>query len=126
MTFTEAQHALIGRLQAMPDRPPLVYPNMTNPAPMPRIVVQVSAQAGFGLTLDGIADATTEIVAQVEVEEGDGTAAADAIVQAICDRFPINARFDGLVIQTPPSPRPPLQGEGYFAVPVIIRARHFF
>lgn len=126
MTFTEAQHALIRRLQAMPGRPPIVYPNDGTAAPFPRIVVQVSAQAAFGLTLDGIAEATTEIVAQVEVAEGTGAGAADAIVQTIIDQFPLHARFDGLIIQQPPSPRPPLQGGGYFAIPVLIRARHFF
>lgn len=126
MTFIEAQHALIRRLQAMPGRPPLVYPNAANIAPLPRIVVQVSVQTGVALTIDGITDATTEIVAQVEVEEGSGVETADAIVQAICDHFPLYARFDGLLILQPPSPRPPLQGDGYFAVPVVIRARHNF
>lgn len=126
MTFTEAQHALIRRLQAMPGRPPLVYPNAANIAPLPRIVVQVSVQTGVPLTMTGITDATTEIVVQVEVDEGTGVATADAIVQAICNHFPLYARFDGLLILQPPSPRPPLQGDGYFAVPVVIRARHNF
>lgn len=126
MTFTEAQHALIRRLQAMPGRPPLVYPNAANSAPLPRVVVQVSVQTGVALTMNGITDATTEIVAQVEVDEGTGVETVDAIVQAICDHFPLYARFDGLLIVQPPSPRPPLQGDGYFAVPVTIRARHNF
>lgn len=124
-TYTKAQHAMIARLQAMPGRPPLVYPNMGNSTNRPRIVVQVSAQTARALTFGGVADATTEIVATVEVDEGTG-ATADAIVQTICDQFPLHARFDGVVIQEPPSPRPSLQGAGYFSVPVVIRGRHFF
>ena len=124
-TYIDAQHALIRRLQAMPGRPALAYPNAANKAPLPRIVVQVSAQTAQALTFDGIADATTEIVAQVDVAEGQGSA-ADAIVQAICDQFPLHARFDGLFIQQPPQPRPGFQGDGYYSVPVVIRARHFF
>lgn len=124
-SFIEAQHAMIRRLQGMPNRPAMVYPNAGGTKPLPRIVVQVSAQTAVGQTFDGGSDATTEIVAQVEVAEGQG-AAGDEIVQAICDRFPLNERFDGLVIQTPPQPRPQFQGDGYFSIPVVIRARHFF
>lgn len=123
--YTEAQYALIRRIQAMPGRPPLVYPNTGNVAPLPRIVVQVSAQTAQALTIDGISDATTEIVAQVEVAEGAG-AEADDIVQAICDHFRLHTRFDGLVISQPPQPRAQFQGDGYFSIPVVIRARHFF
>lgn len=123
--YTEAQYALIRRLQAMTDRPPLAYPNIGSTPPLPRIVVQVSAQTAQALTLDGVADATTEIVALVEVAEGDG-AAGDAIVQALCDHFRLHTRFDGLIISQPPQPRAQFQGDGYYSIPVVIRARHFF
>ena len=124
-TYTEAQHALIRRLQSMPGRPPLAYPNIGSTPPLPRIVVQVSAQTAQALTFGGAADATTEVVASVEVAEGEG-AAGDAIVQAICDQFPLHARFDGVIISQPPQPRPQFQGDGYYSIPVVIRARHFF
>ena len=125
MDFTQAQQALIRHLQAMPQRPPLVYPNVEGSRPLPRIVVQVASYAGQPLTLDGIVDAATEISAQVEVASGRGDEAA-GIIQRILSHFPLNLRIDGLVIDRPPMPRPPIQYTGYQATPVIIRGRHFF
>lgn len=124
-TYTEAEYAIIRRIQQIPDRPGIVYPNDGQKVPRPRWLVQVSSQTGTPTGVSGTTRATTEVVVQVEVDEGSGDSGG-ASKQALIDAFPVGLRFDGLTVEQAPEPRAPLTGDGYHATPVIIRARHFF
>lgn len=131
MSFTTAQWALLGAVQAIPGAPAIVFPNHRGETPpLPRWVVQVSANAGRTLGISGLTNAVSEIVVRVEVEDGQTNIDAMLSVQKLEAAFPVGRTIpspDGdLVIDTAPSPRPAMQGDGIYAVPVIIQARHGF
>lgn len=131
MSFTAAQRALIGAVQAVPGRPAIVYPNHRGATPsLPRWVVQVAANSGRTVSLCGETQAVTEIMIRVEVEDGAFDTEASQHVSKIEAAFPSGRRIEtasvDLEIDGAPQPRPALEGDGFFAVPVLIRARHFF
>lgn len=127
MSVVAAQQALIRRVLTMPGRPGIVLPNHRGPyPPPPRYVVQVSAAAQVRLGISPYTDATAEIVVRVETADAAFAGDSDALVQALVDRFPLGARFDGVTVVDRPLPRPPFHADGLYVAPVIVRGRTFF
>lgn len=123
MSIIAAQQAIIRRLLTAPGRPNIVLPNEGGEVPLPRWVVQAGPASQRRATIGGTMDATLEIVVTVETAADAFATESDALVQQLVDRFPVDARFDGVRIMEPLSPRPALPGGPHHAVPVVIRGR---
>lgn len=125
-SITAAQNALIKRLQDMPDRPALAYPNGPVVTELPRIVVQVVTPSQRPFGLDGQTQADIEINARIEMADGDFTTVADSLVTAIQEHFRPSTTFDDVTIMQAPIARTGYRESGVYHVPVIIRGRTDF
>lgn len=125
MSLSTGQQALIRRIVTMDGAPNIRLPNGPG-ADLPRYVVQVSggSQSGFGV--DGSTEARPEIVVRVETISDTYATESDALVSALVDRFSPGDTFDGIEITSAPLPRAPIEGNGIYAVPVIISGRFIF
>lgn len=125
MSATTAQNALIQRLQTMPDRPAIAYPNGPH-VELPRIVIEVpgAAQRGFGT--DGSTLSVAEIVARVEIEANALDAGATAITDGIVAHFPPGLSLAGAQIREAPQSRARYTADGVYHIPVVIRGEIIF
>jgi hypothetical protein len=123
MSLTNGQQILVRRLLTMSGLPNVVLPNGPGKE-LPRFVVQASGGGQQTATLDGISDATPEIVVTVETDTEFATE-NDALVSALVAHFPPGLRVEGLTITDAPLPRPPVPSVAY-SVPVIIRGAFSF
>lgn len=125
-SIADAHNALIARLQSMPGRPEIAYPNGPLVKDLPRIVVQVLSPVQRTLNLEGTTDAIAEINARIEVEGGKFDAQASTILTAIQGRFAPGTTFDGVSITQAPRPGKSYLDRGVYHTPVTIRGRFFF
>ncbi|MEL6170494.1 MAG: hypothetical protein AAFN44_03430 [Pseudomonadota bacterium] len=126
MNVMAIQDKLLARLQSMPGRPPIAYPNGPLVKDLPRIVVQYVPSAQRPFDMSGQTQVDAEINARIEVEQHTTTKKVGTIVAAIQDHFRPTTRFDDVTIMQAPDPRPAIPGQGVYAVPVIIRGRADF
>jgi len=126
MSVTLAQKALLERLQDMPGRPAMAYPNGPSVTALPRIVAQNAPTAQRTSTLEGQTEGMAEIVVRVEGEAGGYDAEVNGIIESIVDHFPVGLRTDSVTIVEAPLPRPAIPGTAVYSVPVIIRGRFHF
>lgn len=125
MSLTTGQQALIRRVTTMSAPPNVVLPNGKG-KPLPRYVVQASGGSQSTFDLSGTTDSRPEIVVRVETEADEFATENDSLVAALVARFKPGDEFDGVEIMDAPLPRPPLEGDGVYSVPVIIRGRYIF
>lgn len=125
MSITTGQQALIRRIVTMTGGTNVVLPNGPDKG-LPRYVVQVSGGGQRAMGLSQQTDAKPEIVVRVETVDGEYTTENDQLVAALVARFNNCPKFDGVVIESAPQVRPPIQGGGVYAVPVVITGRFFF
>ena len=125
MSMTEGQKALIGRILGMSTSASIAMPNGPSKE-CPRYAIQAAGGSQRTATIGGTTESNPEIVVRVETDT-DYATENDEMVAALVARFPVNARFDGVIILDAPLPRPPLPVlDGVYSVPVIIRGRYYF
>ncbi|GGX63275.1 hypothetical protein GCM10007385_35510 [Tateyamaria omphalii] len=124
-TVIDAQNALLARLQAMPDRPAIAYPNDKIVEAKPRIVVQFPAAAQTTRTIGGCSQGDAEMVARIETKQHELTTEANTIAEQIIAWFRPVQRFGGVTIIEAPSVRAQFSEAGSFHLPVIIRGRFY-
>lgn len=125
MNVHQAENIMGRIIQSIPGRPPLAYPN-ENHVGLPRFVIQPAYQAQIDvLTTDGLQRIVTELTVNVELALGIGIAEQQRLVSMLLQAFPVPTRtVEGLEFVQPPSPRPPVSADGFYAVPVVIRGTH--
>lgn len=100
----------------------VAWPNEPEPSVLPRYEVSLGPGATETLTFDGYAKTTLTMIVAAVVKAGTYTATADAMAQAVIDRFPVGTIVgEGLANVT----RRPRRGSGYqdgtlYRVPVTI------
>ena len=125
MTAIDAQNALLARLQDMPDRPTIAYPNGPVAEDKPRVVVQFPLAAQTTRTIKGCIEGTAEMVARIEVDQHEFAGEANGIAQAIIAQFQPVLRLDGVTIIEAPSVRAAFSSDGTYHLPIIIRGRFY-
>jgi len=125
-TVIDAQNALLARLQAMPGRPPIAYPNGEIVKALPRLVVQVVAPAQRTFDMEGQTQADAEIIARIDVKPHRDGDDVNPVLAAIQEQFRPATKFDGVTIMEAPRPAPAFTADGAYSVPVIIRCRFDF
>ena len=128
MSVMAIQDKLLARLQSMPGRPPIAYPNGPLVKDLPRIVVQYVTSPQRRLDMEGRTQVDAEINARIETEKHTTTREASEILALIQAHFRPTTKFDGVQIMDAPRAVNPLPstGSGVYAVPVIIRGRADF
>lgn len=120
-----AQEIIGRRIQSIPGRPPIVYVNQHASA-LPRFVIQYSSPVQQPMTLDGLIRITTEVVVNVEIQEGSGEQELVRLLRLISSAFPVPSQDpEGLQFITPPEVRAPVKGDGFLSVPVFIQGVHY-
>lgn len=125
-SVVDAQNALIRRLQTMPDRPAIAYPNGPRVTELPRIFVQVVTPSQRPFGMDGQTQVDAEINARIETEGDQLDTEANSILAAIQAHFRPSTRFDDVTIIEAPRPAGAYQSGGVYHIPVIIRGRTDF
>jgi len=115
MSLTDGHQAIIGRIVAEAGATSVVLPNGPGKG-LPRYVVQEAGGTQRPIGVDGMTDATAEVVVRVETEAGAYATEANALASALVAMFPGGLRFDGMTVMDAPSVRPPLPvADGVYA-----------
>lgn len=125
MNMSQAENLMGAIIQSIPGRPPIAYPNNDHVG-LPRFVIQPAYEAQNDvLTTDGLQRIVTEMTVNIELPLGTGIADQQRYVSMLKQAFPVPSRTaEGLEFVQPPSLRPPVSADGFYAVPVVIRGTH--
>lgn len=121
MDITDGHDAIIRRIVAMADGASVITPNDHKGGALPRYIVQEAGGSQRTFGPHGETEARPEIVVRCETESDTGTLGMKALIARLYEMFPVGERIEDVVILDAPSPRPPLPGDGIYAVPVLIR-----
>ena len=124
MDVIDIQNAIMSRIRDIADRPGLIYPNDDSSLPLPRWKLQTASSTGRGLLINrGLVETDAEVMVLVETASGDFDGEAGSLVKRLLAAFPVNLKFSGVRIFTPPKVQAPYHTGVSYAVPVIIRGR---
>jgi len=127
MDAIDIQNAIITRVRDIEGRPALIYDNEdAEGVSLPRWSIQKASSTARGVFINkSVTETDAEVMVRVETQSGDFDGEMNQLVKLLLAAFPVNSRFSGVRIITPPKVQAPYQTGASYAVPVIIRGRGY-
>lgn len=125
MSAILVQNELLRKLQAMPGRWQIGYPNEAAPN-TPRLIVQYGPSNTQREGMSNITEVTADLAIRAEVDQGSGTVDLNAQLQKIVDYFPAKLRFNGVVIDDAPTIGSSFEDGPIMNVPITVTGRGYF